>query len=868
MSIFSDDIFTPDPLASVIEEKTIQLKEGERRRVSILFADLKGFTQMSEKLDHEFVQITIDKIMRVFTQVIKNHGGYVDKYSGDEIMALFGAKVASEVDTERAIRAGLHMLENLNKFNQYMKSQKEYRAIDKPLAIRIGINTGLVTTGKIGEGREGDFTVYGDAVNLASRLQSNAPVNSIMVPENIEEMLKDQFEYTDMGSIMVKGKSEPVSVFTINEIKQTASVFHAKYKTAFIGRDEELKYLLSIYKDVTKNIGSKESFSTMVGIKADAGIGKTRLIHEFINNILPKGMNSNYVIIGRATNLTRQPYLVFISLLRSYFQLSEVEDISMVKKRIREKYLELGEYLDSNEKKVLNGTKSVIAFLLGLPSKDIRLKTTGKELQTHIHIALFQLFKLMSLRCNQSSIPMMFVLEDLHWIDNLSLETLHFLIQEFNELDSNIEFVNIFLFDYRQTFEFKEEMKLNKTCNELELSSLSDDHSREMILQAFHLDILPENEIKNISKISSGNPFYIEEWIAYINTHQKAHDLSIEEIVKKYPVPTSLNALILSRVDLLDENSKRVLQSAAVMGIQFYASILQSLQGKLKTGINITDALKEFIDKDLIYKGTAGQYSFKHIISRDVIYEAMLNSNRKMLHREIGYLLEDSFTKNQDIFYYDLAEHFDKAEEYEKAVVYLEKAGSKARGLFDNNNAAEYFQKLIHILENPGYEDNVLDLKKQKWKARNKEEKNKLTAFISFQSDLGELYAVTGKWDHAENIYKSIFPAVKVVNDPLCLARFSNQYGHVFHLKGDFNKSTDWLNKGIKINRGKSVQPEYEDVLIEGLSLLGSLYIDEGHLDNAENVFLELHKLISKKEDPMSLTQLNGQLGVLYLRHG
>ena len=154
MSVFPDDIFAADPLAAVIEEKTLQLKEGERRNVSILFADLKGFTEMSEKLDPEFVQTTIDKIMSVFTQVIKNHGGYVDKYSGDEVMALFGAKVTSEVDTERAIRAGIQMLSNLDRFNQYMKSQKEYSAIDKPLAIQIGINTDLVTTGKIGEGRE------------------------------------------------------------------------------------------------------------------------------------------------------------------------------------------------------------------------------------------------------------------------------------------------------------------------------------------------------------------------------------------------------------------------------------------------------------------------------------------------------------------------------------------------------------------------------------------------------------------------------------------------------------------------------------------------------------------------------------------
>ena len=115
--MFPDDMFAPDPLAEIAEEKTLQLKDGERRNVAILFADLKGFTAMSEKLDPEFVQSTIDKIMSVFTQVIKSHGGYVDKYSGDEIMALFGAKVASEVDTERAIRSGLKMLENLEKFD-------------------------------------------------------------------------------------------------------------------------------------------------------------------------------------------------------------------------------------------------------------------------------------------------------------------------------------------------------------------------------------------------------------------------------------------------------------------------------------------------------------------------------------------------------------------------------------------------------------------------------------------------------------------------------------------------------------------------------------------------------------------------------
>ena len=139
-------------------------------------SDNLGDLPQLEKLDHEEVQDIVDRLMKLLSQSVEKFGGYVDKYSGDEIMALFGAKVASEVDTERAIRAGLQMLNNLKGYNHYLKKDKKYGSSIKPLAIRIGINTGLVTTGKIGKGREGDFTVYGDAVNLASRLESSAPI--------------------------------------------------------------------------------------------------------------------------------------------------------------------------------------------------------------------------------------------------------------------------------------------------------------------------------------------------------------------------------------------------------------------------------------------------------------------------------------------------------------------------------------------------------------------------------------------------------------------------------------------------------------------------------------------------------------------
>ncbi|MEE2858944.1 MAG: adenylate/guanylate cyclase domain-containing protein, partial [Candidatus Neomarinimicrobiota bacterium] len=381
MSMFPDDMFAPDPLAEIAEEKTLQLKDGERRNVAILFADLKGFTAMSEKLDPEFVQSTIDKIMSVFTQVIKSHGGYVDKYSGDEIMALFGAKVASEVDTERAIRSGLKMLENLEKFNEYMKRQSEFDVIKEPIGIRIGINTGLVTTGKIGEGREGDFTAYGDTVNLASRLESNAPVNSIMVPESIEKVLTSHFEFIDEGNIKVKGKTDPISVFTIGKIKEITSAGKDKYSTKFVGRENELKQLHSAYEAAVDNVGSDDCHASMVTISADGGIGKTRLLHEFIHQTLPDARSSNYLSVGRATNVTSQPFFMFLSLFRHYFHVSESDSQELIGEKIQSGYDDISDFLHGEEKQSLLASKALINFLFGIPSEDDRLKARGKDLQ-------------------------------------------------------------------------------------------------------------------------------------------------------------------------------------------------------------------------------------------------------------------------------------------------------------------------------------------------------------------------------------------------------------------------------------------------------------------------------------------------------
>ena len=189
--------------------ETVRLKEGERRMVTILFLDIQGFTAMSEKLDPEDVQLIVDHCFTILTGEVEKYHGYVDKYEGDRLMALFGFRQASELDCEQAVRAALGMREKFSEINRILAQR------DISVGIRIGIHTGLVVTGRIGKGRDRDFTVLGDAVNLASRLENHAPPGEILVSEDVRRAAGEVFLFDSLGEIQVKGKSRPVSVFIV-----------------------------------------------------------------------------------------------------------------------------------------------------------------------------------------------------------------------------------------------------------------------------------------------------------------------------------------------------------------------------------------------------------------------------------------------------------------------------------------------------------------------------------------------------------------------------------------------------------------------------------------------------------------------------
>ena len=684
-----DSLFESEFSLKSEDKNKLKLKDGERRNVTVLFADLIGFTSLSEKLDHEQIQIILDKILNYFTLIVKKYDGYVDKYEGDLIMALFGAKKASEFDIERSILCGLDLLLILKKFNKLLSGIKELKKLEINLKLRVGINSGIVTTGKIGAKREGDFTVYGNSVNIASRMESNAPANSIMLPYSVMKQVKNIFNFKDQGEIIVKGKSRPISVFTVVGLtKNPVSKFDLK-KTNFVGRGKELDYLLSLYKKIKTTLSKK-----VVGIKADAGLGKSRIISEFINvnQILP-----NDFLLGDCSSIIHQPYFLFSTMIKRYFNIFITDSENVAKKKLENGILRLKVFtVNKNEENDLVSNILIIGHVIGLKYKDKKIQQTGETLQRKIMAAFKMIIEILSRKAAKENKPLIIILEDTHWIDDLSNQLIEFLItysstEPITSNKMNVEKSSmLFIFLYRPEYKIPKFIKNVGPFKEIELLKLNNDNAMELLASILGNINLPLEIKKQVLEKSEGNPFYLEEWISMLNETGLLKKIGKDnyKLKKRYiPVPNQLSSLILSRIDKLSDEYKLVLQKASIIGREFSEKLLVKIfeQFEDEKNINITHKLLNLKKNDFIFNhfNELNIYLFKHIITHQVVYRTILKTNRKLLHKVAGEIIENEFSDNLDIYYYDLAYHFEKADIQDKTVYFFEKSVKKAEREYD-----------------------------------------------------------------------------------------------------------------------------------------------------------------------------------------
>jgi class 3 adenylate cyclase/tetratricopeptide (TPR) repeat protein len=907
--LFNDDIFekkTPDKFEKII------LKEGERRKVSILFADIKGFTSLSEKMDHEQVRSVIDKLLKAFTICISKYNGYIDKYEGDLVMALFGAKIASEQDTERAIRAGLDMLEALKMFNLYLKRSPILAGMDVEFAVRIGINTGVVTTGKVGQEREGDFTVYGDAVNIASRMESNAPVNSILTTEWTAKIVSNIFHFKSYEKMIVKGKEQPIATTLIEGIKDVIYPNWKKRRDIFIGRERELQLFNEEYR--------KKDLS-IISISGVAGIGKSRLIYHFLKNELGDNDIIDLQIKFSSNPVIEQSYGLLISLVKNICKISYGDTQNRVIEKVEEfiANCECGDDYCHD----LNNYKYILNFLAG--SKSRLSDQQRQSLKDNITLTIRNILIMYAQRANRLGYKMIFTVDNLYCADKLSLEILNNIINSLSSPEISTDI--LFFLIYRKDISISKNYLNFSYHHHIELPNFS---NRETLLFAKSLlqSELPPKVMKSLPETSGGNPFFIEEWISHINeTGVIKYDNGRRVIDEsEIEIPDSISALILSRIDSFDKSIKLLIQKASVIGREFVKEILEELNRKIDTTIDsslIENSIEEVKSTGIIVETERENYKFKNLLSWKVAYNTLLKHNRKILHKIIAELLEVKYSSedmNIDEICYELADHYEKAEIEDKRIFYCSMASKLAFDNFDYEKSLNYIDKYFKFHEEWDYsrdEFEILLMKAEifdflgKWdegfklleklidksidhlgivqkayrllgnnyfrrsdyvkaldsfnrSADQAQQLGERAEFARSLSNIGVVLKVTGNHEKAIEKYKEALGIYKEIRDLSGIGKTIGNLGIIYKSRGMFSESMECYNKKIEIS--ENIGDKRELALAYGN--LGILYQDMGKLDEAEQLFIKKKELTSKLGDKRGLALTYGNLGVLNFKKG
>jgi class 3 adenylate cyclase len=396
--------YTPKHLADKILTSKSAL-EGERKLVTVLFADVANYTSLSEKLDPEEVHQIMDGCFQILMEQIHAYEGTINQFTGDGVMALFGAPLAHEDHAQRACHAALAIQKAMEVYGE--KVQREYQP---PFQLRIGLNSGPVVVGKIGDNLRMDYTAIGDTTNLASRMQRSAKPGTILASQHTYRLVQDFFEFQSLGPIPIKGKEAPQEAYQLLKESEVASRLAASISrglTRFVGREKEIQTLLDAYSKV------QTGFGQVVGIVGEAGVGKSRLLFEFRQTLSQESL----CLEGRCLHYGgSMAYLPILDILRSYFEIKEGDREVLIKRKLSEKISSLDASLQS--------LLSPLQELLSLQVEDqafLQLEPRQKRERT------FEALRDLFLRKSQQS-PLVLVIEDLHWIDKTSEEFLGYLI--------------------------------------------------------------------------------------------------------------------------------------------------------------------------------------------------------------------------------------------------------------------------------------------------------------------------------------------------------------------------------------------------------------------------------------------------------
>ena len=666
--------YTPKYLADKILTSRRSI-EGERKLVSVLFADVANFTSISEKLDPEQVHQMMDDCFKILMDEIHRYEGTINQFTGDGVMALFGAPVAHEDHSQRACFAALAIQKKMVGLSEKLKVENK---ID--LNLRIGINTGPVVVGSIGDDLRMDYTALGDTTNLAARMQQNAEPGKILITDSTYELTALHFITDSLGELHVKGKEAPVSTYLLKRargIRTLMDIAAEKGLSPLAGRSEELQRLQRLWGFAKNGQGQ------VVFIVGEAGIGKSRLVFEFHRSLSNESITW---LEGHGTGYgANMPFLPLIDLLKRNFRIEEVDSEQHIIQKIEEGLSRLGE--EAKER------APYLKFLFSVDPGDPLTPSMDPAGRRRM---IFDSIRLMTIHGSRLR-PLILVLEDLHWIDHDTEEYLKYVV------DSLATLPVLAILTYRPGYSnpFGERTFYNR----ISLKALGEEETLDLAKSVISEGNLPEPIAPLILERAEGNPFYIEEItksFEEIGAFRRVEAVEAALDLDQIEIPTSIQDVLMARIDRLPEEQKNALQIAAVIGREFAARLIGGIAGLEQRA---SDILGELAGLELIYQTQFYPelaFMFKHALTHDVAYDSLLASKRKALHARVGEVVEELYAERLAEYYEMLAHHYERGEVWDKAVEYLLLSGEKALANMANPSAHAFFQKAIDIFSQTG----------------------------------------------------------------------------------------------------------------------------------------------------------------------
>jgi class 3 adenylate cyclase/tetratricopeptide (TPR) repeat protein len=664
--------YTPKHLARRILTSRSAI-EGERKQVTVLFADVKGSLELAEQVDPEAWHHILERFFEILAEGVHRFEGTVNQYTGDGIMALFGAPIAHEDHAQRACYASLELRERLAEHAREVK-----REHGLSFSTRIGLNSGEVVVGKIGDDLRMDYTAQGHTVGLAARMQGLASPDTIYLADATSTLVSGYFDLKDLGTFRVKGVAESVPVQELRGVSQAQTRFdvsRSRGLTQFVGRGSDMAALEAALEQAHAGTGQ------VVGVVADAGTGKSRLCFEFIERCRALGLNVlEGQCVAHGKNISLLPIL---RVFREYYGISAQDSDRTAREKIAGRML----LFDEQYRDVL----PLVFELLCVPDPDNPAPVMGAEERQR---KLFGVLRSLVQRKPDEG-PVVTLIEDLHWLDSASAAWVEQWVEAIGG-SSNLLIVN-FRPEYHAVWMQK------SWYRQLPLAPLGPEAIRELIHNLLGDDSSLAGVADAIHARTGGNPFFAEETVRGLieagNLEGTRGAYRLVTPVANLAIPPTVHALLSARIDRLQERDKHVLQAASVIGTEFAEPILEAVADLPR--LDLSEALgvlraAEFVYEEALYP--IAEYAFKHPLTQEVALRSQLQDRRQRTHAAVARALEAASSERLDELAALLAHHWDEAGEARDAAHWHRRA-AESIGFHDLDESLRHFRRVKELLD-------------------------------------------------------------------------------------------------------------------------------------------------------------------------